>query len=161
MDTKTITQDRLKALVSYDPKTGIFRWNMARRRCRPGDVTGCRMKQGYIAIRLDDVLYTAHRLAWLYVTGEWPKEQLDHINGDRSDNRIANLREATNAQNAQNRKRRDNKTGFTGVNKENNRWKAEIKVNYKKIRLGLFDTPEEAHAAYLKAKHGLHPFSQH
>jgi hypothetical protein len=161
MDGKTITQDRLKALVSYNLETGVFRWNMARRRCRPGDATGCRMRNGYIAIRLDDVLYTAHRLAWLYVNGQWPAHQLDHINGNRGDNRISNLREATNAQNAQNRKRKDNKSGFPGVRKENHKWLAEIKVNYKPIRLGLFATPEDAHKAYLKAKHDLHPFSQH
>ena len=119
------------------------------------------MSHGYICIRVDNVLYTAHRLAWLYAYGRWPTHQLDHINKDRADNRLCNLREATNAENAQNRKRRDNKTGYTGVNRENNKWKAEIKLNYKTIRLGLFDTPEEAHAAYLSAKHGLHPFSQH
>jgi hypothetical protein len=119
------------------------------------------MNNGYVCIRIDNILYTAHRLAWLYVHGNWPAHQLDHINKNRSDNRLCNLREATNAENAQNRKRSDNKTGYTGVNQENNKWKAEIKLNYKTIRLGLFETPEEAYSAYLSAKHGLHPFSQH
>lgn len=161
MDTNQMTQARLQELVNYAADTGIFTWNKPRRRCRSGDKTGCRMRNGYICIRLDDILYTAHRLAWLYVHGVWPTHQLDHINGDRADNRIANLREATNAQNAQNRKRKDNKSGFPGVRAENSKWLAEIKVNYKVIRLGLYATPEEAHEAYLKAKRDLHPFSQH
>lgn len=156
----SLTQDRLKALVNYAPETGVFTWNMARRRCRPGDKIGCRMKNGYICIRVDDILYTAHRLAWRYMTGEWPSAQIDHINGDRADNRFSNLREATNAQNAQNRKRKDNKSGFPGVRRENDKWLAEIKVNYVGRRIGLFETPEQAHEAYLKAKHELHPFSR-
>ena len=160
MQHTALTQTRLKQLVNYDPETGHFTWRMARRRCRPGDRTGCPMRNGYLVIRLDDVLYTAHRLAWLYMTGEWPPHQLDHINKDRSDNRFSNLRCATNAQNAQNRTRKDNKSGFPGVRRENKKWLAEIKVNYKPIRLGLFATPEEAHAAYLKAKQQFHPFSQ-
>lgn len=161
MNIEKLTQARLCELVNYVPDTGQFTWNKARRRCRPGDPTGCRMNNGYICIRVDNVLYTAHRLAWLYSYGAWPEHQLDHINKDRADNRLCNLRTATNAENAQNTKRRDNKSGYTGVYKENARWKAEIKLNYKTIRLGLFDTPEQAHAAYLAAKHDLHPFSQH
>ena len=161
MKTQNISQARLHELVSYARDTGVFTWNKSRRRCRSGSPTGCKMKNGYICIRLDDVLYTAHRLAWMYVHGRWPANQLDHINGDRADNRIDNLREATNAENAQNRLRKDNKSGFPGVRAENNKWLAEIKVNYKPIRLGLFATPEEAHAAYLAAKRGFHPFSQH
>ena len=161
MNTEKITQFRLREIVSYNAETGVFTWSKSRRRCKVGSKAGCRMSHGYVCIRLDDVLYTAHQLAWFYVHNEWPTHQLDHINGDRADNRIANLRQATNAQNAQNRKRRDNRSGFSGVRKENKKWLAEIKVNYKPIRLGLFATPEEAHKAYLKAKHDLHPFSQH
>lgn len=159
MKAMNLTQERLKTLVNYDAQTGVFTWNLSRRRCRSGDRTGCRMKNGYVCIRLDDILYTAHRLAWLYMTGAWPTAQVDHINNDRADNRFCNLREATNAQNAQNRKRKDNKSGFPGVRKENNKWLAEIKLNYASRRLGLFDTPEQAYDAYLKAKHDLHPFS--
>jgi hypothetical protein len=161
MTTTQLTQARLQDLVKYDRDTGIFTWNMTRRRCRSGDKAGCSMQNGYAGIRLDDTLYTAHRLAWLYVHGEWPARQLDHVNGVRADNRLCNLREATNAQNAQNRKRVDNKSGFPGVRKENSKWLAEIKVDYKPIRLGLFTTPEAAHDVYLKAKQELHPFSRH
>ena len=114
------------------------------------------MRHGYVAIRLDDTLYTAHRLAWLYVNGEWPAEQIDHINRDRADNSITNLRSVTNAENAQNQRARANKSGFAGVRKENNKWLAEIKVNYKPIRIGLFETPEAAHEAYVAAKRKFH-----
>lgn len=116
------------------------------------------MKNGYRVIRIDDALYLAHRLAWFYVTGNWPANQIDHINGVRDDNRFSNLREATNLQNAHNRKYNRNKSGFQGVRKENSKWLAEIKINYKAVRLGLFNTPEEAHCAYLIAKRQHHPF---
>lgn len=157
-----LTADRVRHLVNYEPKTGLFTWNAKRRRCTPGAKAGCRMKNGYIIIRLDNVLYLAHRLAWLYMTGAWPAHQIDHVNGDRADNRFCNLREATNIENAHNRnKRRNNKSGYTGVRAENKRWLAEIKVNYKPIRLGLFDTPEEASRAYQDARRKYHPFSAH
>ena len=161
MDTNSISQDRLKQLVNYNPNTGLFTWAMPRRKCRLGDKAGCKMRNGYIVIRLDDELFYAHRLAWFYSYNKWPEQQIDHINGDRADNRLENLREATNAQNAQNtqKMRVTNTSGFTGVRRENKKWLAEIKVNYKPIRLGLFATPEEAHEAYLKAKQNLHPFS--
>jgi hypothetical protein len=161
MKTDNLTQDRLKTLVNYDADTGIFTWRQSRPKCRVGDKVGCFMQTGYIGVRIDNRLYTAHRLVWLYVTGKFPAEQIDHINGNRADNRFANLREATNAENAQNRCRKDNKSGYTGVRKENQKWLAEIKVNYKPMRIGLFATPEEARAAYLEAKHKFHPFSKH
>jgi hypothetical protein len=157
-----IETDRVRYLVNYDPETGMFTWRIKRRGCAQGTKVGCRMKNGYIIIRLDNVLYLAHRLAWLYVTGTWPAHQIDHINGDRADNCFSNLREATNIQNAHNRnKRRNNKSGYTGVRAENKRWLAEIKVNYKPIRLGLFDTPEEASLAYQDACRKYHPFGTH
>jgi hypothetical protein len=160
MKNNKISVQRLKQLVNYAPDTGEFTWNMPRRKCRTGDKAGCRMKNGYIVLRLDDCLFYAHRLAWFYVNEVWPANVIDHINGDRSDNRFSNLREATIAQNAQNssRIRSTNTSGFTGVRRENKKWLAEIKVNYKPMRLGLFNTPEEAHEAYLIAKHNLHPF---
>jgi hypothetical protein len=151
-----LTADRLRTLLNYDPKTGVFTWAITRRGCRKGSVAGCKMRHGYVAIRLDDTLYTAHRLAWRYVNGEWPAEQIDHINRDRADNSIANLRSVTNAENAQNQRARANKSGFAGVRKENNKWLAEIKVNYKPIRIGLFETPEAAHEAYVAAKRKFH-----
>jgi hypothetical protein len=153
-----LTADRLRELVHYDPQTGEFTWVKKRRRCSVGKRAGCTMKNGYRTIRVDDTLYLAHRLAWLYVTGDWPTDQIDHINGVRNDNRFENLRKATNLQNAHNRKYTRNKSGFQGVRKENSKWLAEIKVDYKPVRLGLFNTPEEAHAAYCEAKKRHHSF---
>jgi hypothetical protein len=153
-----MTPERLKELVHYCPDTGIFTWAKTRRGCRLGDTVGCRMKHGYIGIRLDDTLYLAHRLVWLYVHGNWPADQIDHIDGNRANNKLANLREVTNMENAQNTRnpRPNNKSGFLGVRKENSKWLAEIKVNYKPTRIGLFDTPEEAHQAYILTKRELH-----
>jgi hypothetical protein len=157
-----ITIERLRFLTNYDVTTGIFTWKISRRGCKIGSQIGCVAKTGYRIIRLDNVLYLAHRLAWFYVYGIWPTDQIDHINGDRLSNCLVNLREATNMQNAHNRfnLRKNNKSGFVGVRKENNKWLAEIKVNYAPIRLGLFDTPEEASQAYIKEKHIRHPFSR-
>jgi hypothetical protein len=152
----SLTPERLKELVCYHPETGEFTWAKTRRRCRLGDKAGCRMRNGYIIIRIDDTLHLAHRLAWLYMTGSWPPEQIDHINRNRADNRWENLRAVSNMENAWNKTAPRNRSGFTGVRRENNKWLAEIKVNYKPIRLGLYETPEAAHAAYLEAKRKLH-----
>jgi hypothetical protein len=152
----SLTAERVRELLDYNPRTGIFTWAISRRRCRKGSVAGCVMRNGYVVIRVDDRLYLAHRLAWLHVHGRWPVEQLDHIDRNRANNTLRNLREVTNAENAQNQKPRKNKSGFSGVRKENNKWLAEIKVNYKPIRIGLFETPEAAHAAYIDAKRKLH-----
>ena len=156
-----IDNKRLHVLLNYNNSTGIFTWKITRRGCKVGSQAGCTAKTGYQMIRLDNTLYLAHRLAWLYTHNVWPSNQIDHINGNRLDNRLANLREATNMENAHNRikMRKNNSSGFTGVRKENSKWLAEIKVNYIPIRLGLFNTPEEAHEVYLKAKHTKHPFS--
>ncbi len=152
----SLTPERLKELVHYNAETGDFTWAKTRRRCRLGGKAGCRMRNGYIVIRIDDTLYLAHRLAWLYMTGDWPPEQIDHINRDREDNRWKNLRAVSNMENAWNKTVRSNKSGFAGVRRENRKWLAEIKVNYRPIRLGLFDTPEAAHEAYVAAKRERH-----
>lgn len=100
-----------------------------------------------------DVLVPAHRLAWFYAYGVWPQDQIDHRNGIRSDNRICNLREATNSLNKANERRRtDNTSGFKGVHRrENGRWRARIGVGNRRLALGDFDTPEAAHTAYCQA----------
>lgn len=154
-----MTPERLHELLNYDPKTGFFTWAKVRRRCRLGDVVGCQMKHGYIGIRLDNVLYLAHRLVWLYVYNRWPTDQIDHIDSNRANNKLSNLREVSNLENAQNIRgpKAKNKSGFLGVRKENSKWLAEIRVNYKLIRIGLFATPEEAHEAYILTKRRLHP----
>lgn len=151
-----LTAERLKTLVHYSAETGEFTWAKTRRRCRLGNKAGCKMRNGYIVIRVDDTLHLAHRLAWLYMIGQWPPEQIDHINRDRADNRWCNLRAVSNMENAWNKAPRSNKSGFPGVRRENSKWLAEIKVNYKPIRLGLFDAPEAAHEAYVLAKRERH-----
>lgn len=157
-----LTAERLRELLYYDPETGVFMWLMrTNRRIQVGDVAGSFDKAaGYVHIRLDGKLYKAHRLAWLWVYGVWPVDQIDHINTVRHDNRIANLREASNQLNGENRRRvrSDNKSGFLGVgfDTKTERLYARIQINGKSKHLGRFETPELAHAAYLAAKREHH-----
>lgn len=161
----TLTAERVRELLDYDPATGVFRWKRRRKGVRSdGAIAGSPADGYYTSITVDRVQYLVHRLAWLYMYGVWPVSQLDHINEDKTDNRLANLREATNAQNTQNvtALRSTNTSGYLGVSWEcrKRRWQAGIKVDGKRRWLGYFDTPEEAHAAYLVAKRELHPFWQ-
>jgi hypothetical protein len=148
-----LTADCVRSILDYDPETGIFRWKW-REGLRKSDntrraekVAGSLTSNGYIALRINRQDYQAHRLVWLYVHGVWPADQIDHINGDRADNRIANLREATNQENARNADlRKTNSTGVVGVywDKRHQKYYAGIIVNDKSIYLGLFSTLEEA-----------------
>jgi hypothetical protein len=95
----TLTVERLRELLTYDPETGELRWRVTRRRAAKGSLAGTLNRNGYRNIEVEQRCYKAHRLAWLYVTGEWPKETIDHINCKRDDNRWANLRQATTAEN--------------------------------------------------------------
>lgn len=155
-----LTAERARELLSYDQDTGFFTWNVSRGRCAKGDVAGCLNPQGYIQIMVDGLNYTAHRIAWLIVHGNWPNNEIDHLNGLRDDNRLANLRDVTATINQQNirRARSDNHTGLLGAswNKENKKFVSSIRVSGKRITLGSFPTAEEAHAAYLRAKRELH-----
>ena len=143
-----LTAEYLRSILSYDPETGIFtRKVRTSTRVKVGDVAGSADGIGYLRIRLQSRKYKAHRLAWLYTYGEWPKDQIDHINRNRSDNRIANLREVTNKQNGQNRsKPSSNTSGYQGVhwNKQSSKWQVKIKHNCKDIHLGYFAYLEEA-----------------
>lgn len=125
-----------------------------------GHIAGCLSKKsGYILIRLEGRLYRAHRLAWLYMTGEWPSEMIDHKDGDRANNRFINLRDARGGQNHHNgRMRKTNSSGYKGVSwsKGAEKWSAQIKVNWVKIHLGLFEDPYEAHKAYVSAAAKYH-----
>lgn len=154
-----ITIDRAREMLSYDPETGEFRWVMASGRARAGDIAGSKTRLGYRLIMIDKRRYMAHRLAWLWVHGVWPKGDIDHINGDSCDNRIANLREATRSQNQCNHSRRaTNKSGFKGVSwhKGGRKWKAQIGHKGRWHFLGLYEDPKEAHLAYVAAAHRLH-----
>lgn len=158
-----LTAERLRELFRYDPETGQFTRRVAigRHGCFvAGSVAGSLKKCGYIYVCVDHISHRAHRLAWLYVTGHWPADQIDHMDGDRTNNRIANLREATNAENRQNERkaRRSSKSGLLGVTASGRRWRACIKLDGRTRQLGRFSTPEAAHMAYLAAKAELHPF---
>lgn len=159
-----LTQARLKEVLHYDPETGISTWlprlireESARTdKSWNGRYAGKRAGSvskflGYRVMAIDDENYYEHRLAWFYMTGEWPDPQCDHENLDRADNRWANLREATISQQRMNRAASTkNTSGFKGVSyfKRDGNWKAQIQINGKNKHLGLFDTPEAAHAAY-------------
>lgn len=152
-----LTAARLRELLHYDTETGVFTHIATKRqRVIAGNVAGSTAQNGYRKHRIDGGTYSGHRLAWLYVHGEWPKRWIDHINGDRSDNRIANLRDVSALVNRQNMRVATGAVGLLGVSRHHRQYRAEIGHNYKNIVLGTFDTPEEAHAAYVQAKRRLH-----
>lgn len=155
-----LTQEELRRVLGYDPTTGIFRWLVALgRRVKVGAQAGGISSVGYIVIRVHKQIYQAHRLAFLYVTGRWPSDDMDHVNGDRKDNRFANLREATRGENCMNRARpSNNKSGFKGVcfRRSNNKWAAQIGTKNRMIHLGYFTSPGAAAAAYDQAANKHH-----
>ena len=156
-----IDQLSLKQLLHYDEDTGLFHWIKTNTNCVfVGTVAGSNGGKGYLQIQINGKCYKAHRLAWLYVYGEMPSSQIDHVNGIRNDNRINNLRLATSFQNIQNQKKaqKHNKTGFLGVTKKNGKYVARIGINNQRKWLGYYDTPELAHAVYLDEKRKLHEF---
>lgn len=158
-----ITAERLRELLHYTPETGVFVWKIkVSWGVKIGDIAGTIEKSGYRVISFKRSIYKAHRLAWLYIHDKWPKDQIDHANGIRDDNRLINLREATRAENAQNagsRKGRDNFSRGTSQKKGRNKWEAQIQVNGRNQYLGIFNTQEEAHKAYVAAKLVHHTFS--
>lgn len=147
-----LTQADLVDLLHYDPETGHFtRKKSTAIGMKAGDRAHSIDSHGYVRFGVKGRNYRAHRLAWLYMTGEWPKEQIDHINCVRSDNRWANLRAATRTENLRNQKTRSgNKSGFKGVsfNAMANKWVACIRVKRKTIFLGYFESAQAAHEAY-------------
>lgn len=145
-------QEQLKSLLDYNSETGVFVWRIANgKRVRAGDIAGCVTDRGYIRIAVLGKQYPAGRLAWLYVYGYWPEKQIDHINLNKQDNRICNLREANASENSRNKALRpDSETGFKGVKKQGNKYMARCQVGDKRKYLGLYETAEEAHQAYLE-----------
>lgn len=148
--------ETLRALLDYDAETGLFTWRRDRGGMAfAGTVAGAVNNKGYREIMVDRVRHKAHRLAWLYVTGQWPADQIDHINGQRDDNRFANLREADNTLNCRNQSRpRSNTSGHKGVSwhKKMGKWTAHIRSEYRCIWLGAFDRIEDAIAARREAE---------
>lgn len=155
----TLTQDKLKQRLWYRPETGDFYWRIApTNSMQPWQKAGSPSTKGYVQIMVCAHKYPAHQLAWLYVHGVMP-DHVDHINQIKTDNSICNLRLATQSQNNMNKKAQsNNKTGLKGVYlyKKNMKYTAAIKANGKRHYLGYFDTPEEAHQAYIKESGELH-----
>lgn len=157
----TITQERLKEVLDYDPETGIFRWlKKISDKNVVGNVAGWEEgKDGYIVISIYGIKYKAHLLAWLYTYGVWPSKFLDHRDTVKSNNRISNLREATKSQNNVNKGLMSNNTsGYKGItfDKYTNRWKCRLSFNGKTYDLGRYDSPKEAAKAYDKASLKYH-----
>jgi hypothetical protein len=158
---RTVTRDEILEVLDY--KNGKFFWKQRSEKhfktktsCKIWNSkyaekeAGYRDYRGYIFISVKDKRFLAHRLAWCYVYGEFPKDDIDHINCDRSDNRIENLRPATKTQNLANQPRTRGEVNYKGVSldKRNGRFLSRIRVNNKSFHIGSFDTAEEAHAAY-------------
>lgn len=163
---KELTQERLRSLLGYNPETGEFTWLVRRGNRQAGKIAGHPNRNAdgkvYIRIRIDGKKYLAHRLVWLYTNGAWPKNQIDHIDHDSTNNRLINLREVTNAENHKNQKiPKNNRSGVMGVcfcNKSQ-KWRALIRANGKNIHLGYFELKDDAVMARRNAdvKYDFHP----
>lgn len=152
---------RLRELLEYDPSTGQITWKVSRPGLRAGRLAGGVHGTGYRFVRVDGKQFAAHRIAWAMQTGAWPRDQIDHLNGVRDDNRFCNLRAADAVLNQQNRRVSSNSTsGLIGAQRNGNRWRALIRSDGRRISLGSFASPAEAHAAYLRAKEQLHAKSR-
>lgn len=170
----------LKKIAEYCPDTGVVKWkdrgpelfpkagdwaqhvSSRWQKFRAGNVVGTKTQYGYLTTYIDKKTYFVHRLAWALHYGEWPKGQIDHINGVKDDNRIENLRDVCSSVNAKNkRKSRRNSSGFIGVDyvKKSKRWRARISTGGRRIEIGQYKTPEEAAKAYeaVKQSFGFHP----
>jgi hypothetical protein len=146
-----ITQKELLENLLYNKDTGLFTRKISlNTKVRIGDLAGGKDTKGYVCIRVAGKTYKAHRLAWLYVYGNMPIGEIDHINGIKDDNQIANLRDVTKSVNQQNRQ------FVRGYSRDGNRWKAQIRFGGKWRHLGCYETEHEAHAAYLLAKTEVH-----
>jgi hypothetical protein len=160
---KELTQLMLHELLDYDSLTGIFKWKSKRKGININKILGSSNGFGYLRITVCGKSYYSHRLAWFYIHGNFPKYEIDHINGNQSDNRISNLREATGSENTQNKfkPQKNNKSGELGVSwsKSMNKWQSHISVNKQRKYLGCFNTIGDAKNAYLIAKKELHPFA--
>jgi hypothetical protein len=157
--TELIEIGKLRKILSYDPETGVFRWKVYRHATVGiGSIAGTVNKRGYVMIGTGGRVYQAHRLAWYYVTGLWPEHEIDHRNHVKTDNRFANLREATKTENNRNRRFKLGKSGFKGVayNEQIKKWNARIWQRGRSKILGAFDSAEEAHQAYRAAANEMH-----
>jgi hypothetical protein len=146
-----LTQARLRELLSYDPETGFFTWRKSGKRAG-------KVLKGYVVLQVCRKRQRAHRLAWFYMYGEWPKHQIDHINRIRGDNRLCNLRDVPQSLNQQNQAKahKNSSTGVIGVFRYGNKFRAAIGLSGQTHYLGMFNTVEAGAAAYAAAKRELH-----
>lgn len=155
---KKLTANRLRELLEYNANSGIFRWRLSRRKCGPHSIVGSKDDGGYLTVGIDGKTYRVHRLAWLYVTGAWPVNDIDHKNGIKDDNCWGNLRDVPRRINAENCRsaRPTNTHGYLGAKIQKEGFTASISSKGKRIYLGFFKDPQKAHEAYLEAKRRLH-----
>lgn len=160
MEKHELTAIHLRTLVTYDAETGILsRTKRTCNRVKVGKVCGSLNTKGYLQCSIENRMYLVSHLIALYVTGHWPVGVIDHINGNKVDNRWSNLRDVTLAVNAQNLKgpNKANKTGYLGVSMLRGKYAANITANKKRKHLGCFCSPEQAYQAYITAKRQMHP----
>lgn len=161
MPNNFITRSDLEECFHIDAKVGSIVWKPGRGKGKSGKEAGTLLKDGYRSIYVNGRFYLAHRLIWLYVHGEWPVAQLDHINRNKDDNSIGNLRAAESWQNAQNRTNPRKKSGMTGVYAHRSgKFVARIYLKKKSHTIGLFKSELEAHQAYLVARDQMHQFAE-
>lgn len=161
-----LTPERLRELLDYSQDTGLFTWRVPHGRwgrIPAGTLAGTLANNCYLVVRIDNKSHLLHRLAWLHVHNVWPIKHLDHIDRNRVNNRITNLRECNDSQNGQNRTqaRTDSQSGILGVHfsTHRQRWCASLQLNGKTVHLSIHKTRESARAAYLAAKARHHPFA--
>lgn len=155
-DGQMLTQGRLLELMHYDPETGVMRRKVGRYAASVGAPAG-RLNGGYLRVSIDNSSYYVHRLAWLYMTGSWPSGQIDHRSFDRTDNRFANLRDASAKQNNENKRAlRTNTSGAKGVSRNRGKWRARIGHLNAYIDLGTFCDKADACTAYAAGAARLH-----
>lgn len=157
-----MNHETLLSEINYDPLSGLFFWLKGGRGRKVFSPAGHRDNaKGYRRIKINEEYFLAHRLAWFYMHKCWPDGQIDHINGDKDDNRILNLRVVDGSLNQQNRRRArtTNKCGLLGASKSGNKWRAQIRKpnGGETIHLGTYNTAEEAHDAHVEAKRAMHP----
>lgn len=156
-----LSAELIKTLLDYDADTGVLTWKSGIAGVPSGARAGHETRRGYIEVKIFGRRYKAHRLAWLHYFGEQPSSDIDHRNGTKSDNRIANLRLCTDQENSHNQHRPQGANPYLGVSlhRPSGLWQAAIKLNRKQRHLGYFKTPEAARDAYVAAKRQLHPTS--
>jgi hypothetical protein len=154
-----ITLSYIRQVLLYRPTTGVFVWKERKtRQDLVGCIAGSIGSHGYLAIGIFNRKRLAHRLAWFYTTGSWPKAHIDHIDGNKRNNCFANLREVTQFGNLQNMRQasKRNKARLLGVSLHQGKWRVQIMTRGQSIRISGFNTPEEAHQKYLLLKRDFH-----